>query len=344
MAEVNPTGALTTLDLAAQLRNNPKMEAESAIIDLAMERNDIMQDLIFVEANNGDTNVTTYRTALPEAVWTRIYKGVASSKGSWASSRNVAGRLATKLEIAKLLYDKAPNKDSFIRRHAGSHVDALTLAVAEALFYGNIKDNPDGINGIMKYYAACSSNDDKDPAFNCIDAGGTKDYASILLAGWGDDSLTCFYPQGSGSGGIEVGEFKPVELEEENAPSKTFEGFRQYFYWTIGLDVLDWRKSGRICNIDRFAHQASGDLKEAAMKFWRNLDSLVARVNSVGTRQVLYMDKLVWEQAKIFAGVLTRVNAVTEGNLNGHAVRTLNGLPVRICDAMNVTETKVSAS
>lgn len=344
MAQVNPSGALTTIDLAAQLRSNPSMVAESAIIDLAMERNDIMQDLIFVEANNGDTNVTTYRTELPEAVWTRIYKGVKSSKGSWASSRNVAGRLASKLEIAKMLYDKAPNKDSFLRRHAGSHVDALTLSVAEALIYGNIRDNPDGINGLMKYYDRCSSNDDKDPAFCCIDAGGTKDYASIMLVGWGADSTTCFYPQGSESGGIQVGELKPVDLEDADDPSATYEGYRQYFYWSIGLDVLDWRKNGRICNIDRLAHQASGDLKDAAMKFWRNLDSLVARVDDRGTRQVLYMDKLVWEQAKIFAGVLTRPNAVTEGNLDGHTVRTLNGLPVRLCDAMNITETKVSAA
>lgn len=341
MAQANPSGALTTIDLAAQLRSNPQMVAESAIIDLAMERNDIMDDLLFTEANNGDTNVNTYRTELPEAVWTRIYKGIASSKGSWASSRNVAGRIASKLEVAKDLYDKAPNKDSFIKRHASAHVDAMTQEIAQAIIYGNIKDNPDGINGIMKFYDRCTSNDDKDPAFYCIDAGGTKDYASILLAGWGEDSLTCFYPQGSRGGGIEVGPFKAVDLEDATNPAATYEGYRQYFYWSIGLDLMDWRKCGRICNIDRTAHQASGDLKEAAAKFYQRIDVLTARVNERGVRQVLYMDKLVWEQAKVFAGILTRQNAVTEKDLDGHLVRTLNGRPVRINDAMNVTETKV---
>lgn len=344
MATVNPSGALTTLDIAAQLRNNPQMVAESAIIDLAMERNDIMDDLLFERANNGDTMVDTYRVELPEANWTRIYKGVKSSKGSWASSRNVTGRIASKLEVAKALYDKAPDKDSFIKRHASAHIDAMTLMIAQALIYGDIKDNPDGINGIMKYYDRHTSNDDKDPAYTCINAGGSANFASILLAGWGADSLVCFYPQGSNSGGIEVGPFKQVDLEEAGDATATYEGYRQYFYWDVGVNLRDWRKCGRICNIDRLAHQASGDLKDAAAKFFQRLDVLTSRVDERGTRQVLYMDKLVWEQAKVFAGVLTRQNAYTEQQLSGHTVRTLNGLAVRINDAMNVVETQVAAS
>ena len=344
MATVNPSGALTTLDLAAQLRNNPQMVPESEIIDLALERNDIMEDLLFERANNGDTMVDTFRVELPEANWMRIYKGLKSSKGSWANSRNVAGQIGSKLEVAKALYDKAPNKDSFLKRHAAAHVDAMTLEIAQALIYGDIKENPDGINGIMRYYDRCTSNDDKDPAYYCIDAGGTKDYASILLAGWGEDSLVCFYPQTSNSGGIEVGPLKPVDLEEAGDATKTYEGYRQYFYWSIGLNLRDWRKCGRICNIDRTAHQASGDLKDAAAKFFQRIDVLTSRVDERGTRQVLYMDKLVWEQAKVFAGVLTRQNAITEQNLSGHTVRTLNGRAVRINDAMKVVETKVTAA
>ena len=78
MATFNPSGTLTMADLAAQLERADKLTAEQAIIDLALERNDIVKDLPFMAANNGDTNITHYRVKLPEAVWGRIYKGVRS--------------------------------------------------------------------------------------------------------------------------------------------------------------------------------------------------------------------------------------------------------------------------
>lgn len=344
MPTFNTSGTLTMADLAAQLESANKLTAERAIIDLALERNDIIKDLPFQAANNGDTNITHYRIKLPDAVWGRIYKGVRSSKGAWATSRNVASTLKSKMEFADELYRKSPDRDSFIRRHAGSHVDAMMMEMAQMLIYGDLKDNPDGFNGLMKYYDRHTSNNDKEPAFNVINAGGSKDFASILLVGWGGDSTYCFFPQGESGGGVRVGDMSPRDLRDPDDPSATIEGWVQYFYWSLGLDVVDWRKNGRICNIDRTAHQGSGDLKDPAGKFFQRLDSLTARVDETGTRQVLYMDPIVWEQAKVFAGVLTRQNAVTEQNLNGHRVLTLNGLPVRICKAMNVTETQVTAS
>lgn len=344
MPQAYLSGALTTMDIASQMRSNPTLVAESRIIDLALERDDIVKDIIMVPASDGDTNVTTYRTMLPEAEFSRIYRGVRSSKGSWATSRNVAALCQSKMEIAKLAYEKAPDKDAFIRRHAASHVDALTMAVAQMLIYGNLRDNPDGFNGILKHYDRHTSNDDKVPAFTCINGGGTAHQQSILLAGWGGDSLYCFHPQGSGSGGISVSDMKPVDLQGEDDPTRTYEGLMQYFYWQLGLDLPDFRKSGRICNIDATKHQASSGLEDAAKLFFRNMDSLVARVDDRGTRQVLYMSKLVWEQAKIFAGVLTRSNAYTEAQLEGAKVRTLYGIPVHINDAMNVTEEAVTAA
>lgn len=348
---VSPDGAISLRDVAATMRTKREEAQASRIVDLALERNDIMQDLLVKAANNGDTDDVFLRTALPEAVWTAIYEGVASSKSSYAHVRNTAGSLESKMEFAKKALEKAANKDAFLRREAAGHVDAMVQAMAEMLIYGNLKDNPRGFNGIAKHYAKYGSNDEDDTAFTVVSGlhlgtGETatgKPLQSIFLVGWGDDSTHCFYPEGSNSAGVRVGEMKPVEITNSDVQTKTFEGYVQHFYWDLGLNIMDWRKNGRLCNIDSEKHQTgtSAEIKAAAEAFFRDIDVLTGRVDETGTKQVLYMSKMIWEQARVFSAAITRSNAVTEKNVEGHKVRELNGIVVRINRAQNVVETQV---
>ena len=344
---VSTDGAINLRDIAATMRNNREEAPSSMIIDLALERNDIAQDLLVKQANNGDTDDVFLRTALPKAVFTAIYEGVSSSKSSYAHVRNTAGSLESKMEFAKKALEKAVNKNAFLKREAAGHVDAMVQEMVQMLIYGNLRNDPRGFNGLMKHYSKHSSNDEDDTAFTTVTAGGTADKTlqSILLVGWGDDATHCFYPEGSASAGVRVGERKAGELTNPDAETKTYEGYVQHFYWDLGLNVMDWRKNGRRCNIDATAHQASdtATLKASAEKFFRNIDVLTGRVDETGVRHVLYMSKMIWEQARVFSSILTRANAVTEKNLDGHKVRELNGIQVRINRAMNIDEELVPA-
>lgn len=348
MATVNPVGAMSYADIAKML--DDKQRPIKTFIDLCTERNDIMTDMRVRRANNGDTEIVYFRTGLPSADWTRIYGGTKSSKGSMGSTRATCGWLSSKLELASRIVDKARAKgtlDMLLRTEASGHVDALTQKACETLIYGDVRENPDAFNGIAMHYAKHTSNDDKNPAYNVINSGGTSsdDTGSMFLIGWGDQGVYGFYPEDSKSGGVEVERLKEIDLRNADDPSKTYSGFVQYFHLNLGLVVADWRKAGRLCNINRTAHQTkTGDaLKEYALKMFRDIDVLTGRVDERGVMQRLYMDNLIWEQIKVCSSSITRGNAIKEEDVNGHKVRSLNGIQVRINEAQKVDEGEIPA-
>jgi hypothetical protein len=341
MSTVNPLGALTFTDLAKYNKGETRI-----VIDTIAQRNDIYSDMVIKPANNGDTEDVELRTDIAKANWTGMYRGTRSSKGARAKFRATCAMLSTKMELDKRIADKQAaigNLDAWMKEQIEDHVDAMQLEVAMALIYGRVKDNPLAFNGIARHFNAYGSNDSRNPAYNVISAGGTDEdsLGSIYLVGWGTRGTYCICPQFSKSGGIRIGEMKEVDLEEPEDPSATYEGLRKYFYQDLGLVMADWRPNGRVCNINRLAHQTEDGeaLKALAIKNFRALDTLTGRCARRGdVKKKLYMDLLVWEQFKVCAGVLTRTNAIKEEDLNGHTFRTLNGIEVRINECQEVDE------
>lgn len=351
MPIISNEGALSFVDIAAR-KFGEKQTREQTFVNLAKTRNDIWEDLLMRPASNGDTEVVRFRTALPEAEWLHIGKGLTSSKGSVASTRIVCGNVGSKLEVLDKIKRKAEASgtwESMYREETAGHTETIALEVVKALLYGDLRDNPDGFNGLCKWYAKHTSNDDTIPAFNVIDGGATDDkwLGSIYLVGWGDNGIYGFYPNDSKTAGIEISPLEKTRIVESAArPQATLWAWIQEYELNVGLAVADWRKGGRICNIDRFAHLgtfASEDARKAAARaFFSKINTLCSRVDESGTTQKLYMDQFVWEQAKEFAMALTVENAVKEEDLNGKKIRALNGIPVRINKVQQVDELLVS--
>lgn len=341
-------GALTFVDIAKYNKGDTKL-----VIDCVAQRNDIYADMLIKPANNGDTEIVRARTDIAKAGWTAMYKGTTASKGSVASFRATCAMLSSKMELDKRIADKEKEQgtaDAWLEGETKNHIDAMALEAAKALVYGRVKDNPLAFNGFMRHFAAHTSNDSKNPAYNVINGGGTvsNSLGSIILIDWSTQGVYAICPQGSKSGGIRVGAMKEVELHEKDDPSATYEGLMKYFYHDLGMVVADWRTSGRICNINRLAHQtASADeLKTLAQTLMTKVDTLTGRCARRGEngRKKLYMDNLIWEQLKISCGVLTRSNAIEEKQLNGHTFRALNGIEVRINEIQEADEELVPAA
>lgn len=337
-------GALTFVDIAKYNDGDVKL-----VIDTVAQRNDIYSDMIIKPANNGDTEVVRMRTDIAKAGWTGMYRGTQSSKGSVATFRATCGMLSSKMELDKRIADKEKEQgtvNAWLEMETKNHVDAMVYEATKAIIYGRVKDNPLAFNGIARHFNAYGSNDSKNPAFNVINGGGVANdsLASIFLIDWSPAGTYCICPQGSKSGGLRVGAMKEVQLHEANDPTATYEGLVKYFYHDLGLVVADWRTSGRICNINRLAHQTANDLKALAQDLLTKVDTLTGRCARRGEngRKKMYMDMLVWEQLKVSCGVLTRGNAIKEEDLNGRTFRSLNGIEVRINEIQECDETLVT--
>lgn len=342
---------LTYRDLMSGLKGDKTFDHD--IVELMLQNNPILEHMIIKEANDGTSNKTTIRTGLPTATWSAFYEGVQASKGSKQQIRNTAGFLKSKLEIDCDLYDQAPDKSALLYDEVSSHSEAMMNEMANALIYGNIKDDPRKFNGFMTFLSNygnyidgsgnyVSATDDDVPSYYVINGAKYSSPSgsarrSILLVGWGNKAVSCFYPRGS-KGGLQKGEFKKVDVEDKTKGG-TYEAYIQYFKWQLGLDIRDFRYIGRIANIE-LDHMLDTSGQPDYIELLRHLR---ARVRADGVRQCMYMDRLTLEAIETLLARKTQGNAMTFSQLQEHTVPTLYGIPVFVTDAMKTNEAAVSA-
>lgn len=72
---------LTLLDLASR---QEKGSVSKSIIELMNKTNEITDDMIVVECNDGSGHKTTVRTGIPSATWRQLNYGVTQSKSTTA--------------------------------------------------------------------------------------------------------------------------------------------------------------------------------------------------------------------------------------------------------------------
>lgn len=336
---------LTYRDLVAGRKGDGSFDSD--IVELMVDQNPILDDIVITEANDGSSNKTTIRTGLPSVAWTGFYEGVQASHGSKKQVRNTSGRIKTKIEVDKDLWDQAPDKNALLLDEVSSHSEAMMSEMADCLFYGNVDSEPRKFNGLVNFYGqlqAASSTDDRVARHYVFDGMSPTQASeaalrSIWLVGWGQKSLRCFYPQRS-QGGLRKGEWKPVDVEDGITTGATLEVYRQYMTWELGLDVRDYRYGGRIANV-----QADEMFDTTGVpNYIELLQQLVTRVHDSGVRQAFYMDKIVLEAMQVWFSRKTMGNAITYENVQQRLgkVPHIFGIPVRYCDALNTNETKVT--
>lgn len=349
--QVNGTRALTYLDFIKGL--DPKRNFVHRVVDMCVRQNEMLDDITVVEANNGTALETTIRTETPKPVWTTYYGGIPANKGSKAKIKVSCGRMGTKILVDKELFDASKDKDAVLADEIMSAQNGMRLEMGNMLVYGRLADNPLGFNGLMKHYDAYSTGeeDDTESAHYVLNAFGEGKGAnkasdaklgSILLVGWSPNTITCFHPEGSSTGGIKVGERSTTSVvDPDKGGDATYEVYMQYLYWSLGLAVRDYRYGGRICNIQRDDMLNGTDKGQSYIEL---IDRLAMRVNDDGgVRQAFYMDKQMFENVAVLFSRMTRANAVTMEQVEGRKERRLFGIPVRIQDCMKVNESKVAA-
>lgn len=147
------SGAITMRDIAARLDSSGKFDAVA--INMVAEKNPLIGAMPVKEANDGTSNKTTLKVALPDsAEYTGYGEGVKPSKGGVTHVRNTAAHMDAIMEISQREYDEAPDVAAFLRDHADDLTENMVQKQSRTLIYGSLAENPRTYNGFFAHQKA----------------------------------------------------------------------------------------------------------------------------------------------------------------------------------------------
>lgn len=325
--DINAGTVRTLADWGVFFKNNGQPHD---LIELMDQENTILDDILWKEATDRDGNATAVRTGLPTVYWRRLYKGTPPSKSTIAMIKDPVAMLEARSLIDKKLYDIHKSQQKAYRlSEARAFTESMHEELARAIFYGNIKGNPDGIHGLDPRYAYKNSP-------QVVDAGGAgSECTSIWGVVWGETDVMGIFPNDSAMGldMEDLGFFDALDAE-----GNAFRATGDLFTWNVGLAVRDWRSVVRICNIPAAAlTRAKG---EAGFVDLHRL-TIIAK-NKVPTskraRMKWYLNEEVMTALELQASDAGNVTLHYGDLLRSKNVPMLHGMPVRQNDAILTTE------
>ncbi len=320
----------TLLDVAKRLDPDGKI---AAIVEILNATNPVLDDLTFVEGNLPTGHRTTIRTGLPTPTWRKLYGGVQPTKSTTVQVTDSCGMLEAYAEVDKALADLNGNTAAFRLSEDAAHIEAMGQEMASTLFYGNEGTEPEAFTGLAPRYNSKSAQN----ADNIIDAGGTgSDNTSIWLCVWGPQTGFGIYPKGS-TAGLQMTDKGQVTVENVDGNGGRMEAYRTHYRWDAGLTIRDWRYFVRIANID------VSDLDTVAntKKLIEWMIQASERIPELGKgRAAFYMNRRLREKLRL--GILEKISSnLTWETVAGERVMTFDDIPVRRCDALVNTESRV---
>lgn len=326
---------LSMIDLFKRQGENGEVTA--SIIEMLSKINPILQDLITVECNMGASHLTTVRTGLPSATWTRLYKGVQPTKSTTAQVTDTTGSLEAWSEVDAKLIDLAGAGAGALRlSEAAAFLEAMSQEMASTLFYGNQGTDPEEFTGLAPRFNSSTATNGS----QIIKAGGSgSDNTSIWMCVWGPNTAHALYPKSSMAG------FRREDLGIETTKDSDgglYRVYREKFSWDMGFTVRDWRYITRICNID-VSDMAAGSVN--LFNYLRKAYYKLKQREVIGGRAAIYCNSGVLEALDALAtnnGSSDNYTRLAYREVEGGEILTYRGIPIRQCDAILNTEAAVS--
>lgn len=241
----------TLIDIARTSDPDGKI---AEVAEILTELMPIMDDIPYVQANNGGSHKSTLRASLPAPTWRLFNKGVVQTKATNKQITDSCGMLEAYSEVDKDLADLNGNTAAYRTQEDTAHIEGMGQEMASTIFYGDTDTDPEKFVGLSPRYYTLSG---AVTSGNVIDGGGTGSVnSSIWLVGWGPATVHGIYPNGS-QAGLKF-EDKGQETVKD-ADGALYEAYRSHYKWDKGLVVRDWRAVVRICNIDITKLNSAGD-------------------------------------------------------------------------------------
>lgn len=340
--------ALTYADWAKRVDDDGKI---AVIINLLSQTNEILDDMLVVEGNLPTGHKTTIRTGLPQATWRLLNYGVPNSKSTTAQITDTCGMLEVYSEIDKTLADLNGNAPEFRLSEDMAFLEGMNQQMAQTLFYGNITTNPATFTGLSARYSTVNTTNAQ-TAVNVVDMGGTASTnTSIWLVCWGPNTVHGIFPKGQLSGlqHRDLGEWPLLD-----ANGNKYQGYRTHFKWDMGLTVRDWRYAVRLANIDvtLLNTGSAANLINGLIRAVHRLPTAPVEVSTEQKTDAPDGGQMQMGRCVIYANRVVRtyldIQAVNKTNVllkldqwQGKTITTFRGIPIRTCDQLLSTESRV---
>lgn len=334
-----------------------RADPDGAIADIAellAQCNDVLKDIIWQEGNLPLGHKITARTGLPQGTWRGNNQGVPSNKSLTAQYQFSIGELVSYSMVDKSEANLNGNVDKFRWTEDQAHIEGMSQQIASAIFYSNEAVNPQQFTGFFPYYNTLSTANAQS-ANNVINAGGSGNAnLSILLAGWGDNTIFGIFPKGSQAGLVYEDKGDIVPLYDSNG--NRFEGYTSYFAWKIGLAIKNWQYAVRICNVDTTTAGLLGsnppDLFVLMSRAVIKLPTLTRRASGItevdapgdpapGIMPAWYVNRTGREFMDIQA-IRDKNVLLSSKDFAGEPVMNFRDIPIRVSDALTNSEATVS--
>ncbi|WP_173200945.1 major capsid protein [Geobacter sp. SVR] len=324
--------ALTLADWAKRLDPNGNVPK---VVEMLSQKNEILDDMLFVEGNLPTGHRSTIRTGLPDVAWRKLNYGVPQSKSQTVTVDDNCGMLEARGQVDCKLASLNGNSAAFRLSENSAFLEAMNQEMANTVIYGDTDVDPEKFLGLIPRFSDIGAGAPAN-AMNIIDGGGTgSDNTSILIVAWGEDTCHGIFPKGSKAGIVhqDLGEGDAFD-----AAGNRFRALMDLWQWDCGLVLRDWRYVSRICNID----VPSIRTDVTAMKLLlRNLVDAEERIQDMNTGKVaIYCNRTV--RAALRNAIIEKIsNNLTNETVAGKRVTMWNGIPVRCVDKLLLTEARV---
>lgn len=333
MATIDST--LPTLaELAKRLDPDGKIDY---IVSLLAQTNEVLEDMPWMEGNLPTGHRSTIQKELAVPTWRRLNEGVSPGYNKTEQITDNCAMLEAFGQCDVELANLANNKAQFLMSESKMHIESMNQEFASTLFYGDDRITPQEFLGFAPRYNALSGIENAD---NIIDGGSNDtDNTSIWLVIW-DDMCHGIYPKGS-TAGLKVEDLGEDVSENAGGANKLMRVYRQHYQMKAGLTIRDWRKVVRIANIE------VSDLTNSTATSGADLIDLMTIALDIppslsAGRPVFYCNRTV--KSFLRRQIVNKVagSTLTMDQVAGKPVMTFGGVPVRRCDAILNTETRLT--
>jgi hypothetical protein len=333
-------GSLTLADVSKAFTPDGKVDP---LAELLSQQNEILEDIVYVEANQPTSHVVSIRTGLPDVYWRSYNAGTPSSKSTRAQVTEPCAMLEARSHIDADLLKLNGNSAAFRLSEDSAFVEAMSQEMVGKIFNGNVGVDLKTFSGFATRASSTSAGNGQ----NVILAGGSgSDNASMYLVVWGKETVFCPFPKGSKAGLVNR------DLGEESvadANGNYYQASRSLYKWDAGLVVKDWRYLVRIANIDvsdwvgvtgTQASNASTNLIKLMMKAIHRIPSFrMGRAAFYGNRTI--KEGLMIQALEKSSSALGIQDALSQFG-DQYKELTFMGIPVRCVDQLGVAETPIS--
>lgn len=320
----------TLLDVAKRTDPDGKI---STIVEILNMQNEILSDMVWLEANGPTSHRTTIRSGLPTPTWKKLNYGIQPTKSRTLQITDTLGHLADIAEVDADLAELNGNSAEFMLSEHLAHIEGMNQEFTSTLFYGNEGEEPAEFTGLSPRFNDQTAESGTNVLTDAATPDGS-DNTSIWLIGWGPNTVHGIYPKGS-TAGLTTQDDGKVMSENQGATGLKGRVYRTTYDWKCGLTVRDWRYVVRMY-FDLENVKASG---ATGPVLYDMMAEAMHRIPSLGMcRPAFYCNRDVLsllDRQQMNKGSLGLTNML---DTQGKPVQSFRGVPVRRCDSILSTE------